>query len=91
MRWTAVRIDIRIEISLLIIVPPSPHAPWSSFDLARQVIFSLMLLTPLIRPTPVLFSFRTAQVLYDMRDSFAVVVFDVVAVVPHHRPGLRLA
>ena len=54
---TAIRITMPsrlMEGAPLIYISPYPRVSWSCFYVARQVLFSLMLLTPLIGPTPML-------------------------------------
>ena len=68
-------------------ISPSPRVSWSCFCVARQVLFSLKLLTSLIGPTPVLLLLHDDAFLYDVSDSFAVVALHAIAVVPHHLHG----
>ena len=87
---TAIRITMRSELmerAPLISISPSPRFSWSCFCVARQVLVSLTLLTPLIGPTPVLLLLQNGAILYDVSDSFAVVAHHIAAVVPHHLHG----
>ena len=87
---TTIRITTRsgiVERASLISISPSPRVSWSCFCVARQVLLSLMLLTPLNGPTPVLLLLQDDAVLCDVSDSFPVVALHVTAVVPHHRHG----
>ena len=47
-----------------------------------------MLLTPLIGSRPVLLLLQDGAILYDVSNSFAVVVLHVTAVFPHHLHGM---
>ena len=87
---TTIRITTRsgiVERASLISISPSPRVSWSCFCVARQVLLSLMLLTPLNGPTPVLLLLHDDAFLYDVSDSFAVVALHAIAVVPHHLHG----
>ena len=87
---TAICITMRnglMERAPLISISPSPRVSWSCFCVARQVLFSLKLLTPLIGPMPVLLLLQDGAILYDVSDSFAVVALHVTDVVPHHLNG----
>ena len=73
---TPIRIAMRnglLEGPSLNYISPSPRVSWSYFCVARQVLFSMMLLAPLIEPTPVLLLFQNETVLCDVSDSFVVV------------------
>ena len=70
---TVIRITMRIglmERAPLISVSPSSRVAWSCFYVARQVLFSLMLLTLLIGLTPVLLLLQDGAILYDVSDFF---------------------
>ena len=67
---TVICITVRnglMERAPLIYVSSSPRASWSCFCVARQVLFSLKLLTPLTGPTSVLLFLQDGAILYDVR------------------------
>lgn len=54
---------------------------------ARSVLLSFSLLTPLIWPTPVFLRFQVGAVMYNVPDAFAVHALHVAAFVPRPQPA----